>query len=95
MELPPPPPPPQPPHHPVAPPHGEAGPIRNLHRPPIEVKLPGVDAGSRLVRVVVVSDTHNKHNLIEILPGDILVHCGDFTNKGGSMIVAAQTRWSS
>jgi Icc-related predicted phosphoesterase len=35
------------------------------------------------MRLVVVSDTHGLHNLIEDLPdGDVLVHAGDFMNAG-------------
>ena len=32
------------------------------------------------VSVVVVSDTHNKHEQYEVPDGDIFLHCGDFTN---------------
>ena len=34
----------------------------------------------RRVRIVVVSDTHEDHRRIQIPDGDILLHCGDFTN---------------
>jgi len=34
------------------------------------------------IRIVCISDTHNLHELIELPPGDILIHCGDFCNKG-------------
>lgn len=34
------------------------------------------------VRVVCVSDTHNQLGDITIPPGDIFLHCGDFTLKG-------------
>ena len=30
----------------------------------------------------VVSDTHNMHDRCEVPEGDVLIHCGDFTNKG-------------
>jgi hypothetical protein len=33
------------------------------------------------VRVVIVSDTHKNHEMIEIPNGDIFLHCGDFTNR--------------
>lgn len=34
------------------------------------------------IRIVAISDTHTKHNLIEHLPAaDILLHCGDFANR--------------
>ena len=32
------------------------------------------------VSLVVVSDTHNKHELYEVPDGDVFLHCGDFTN---------------
>jgi len=34
------------------------------------------------VRLVCLSDTHNKHRQIQVPPGDILIHSGDFTNTG-------------
>ncbi|CEG45970.1 Phosphoesterases [Plasmopara halstedii] len=35
------------------------------------------------LRVVCISDTHTKHRRIQNLPdGDVLLHCGDFTNRG-------------
>jgi Icc-related predicted phosphoesterase len=33
------------------------------------------------IRVVVVSDTHQNHQMIQIPDGEILLHCGDFTNR--------------
>lgn len=33
-------------------------------------------------RFVVISDTHNRHNELEIPPCDFLIHCGDFTMSG-------------
>ena len=51
------------------------------------VEHPGLirsrDAGSQvLMRIAVVSDTHNRLNDIAIPPADILVHCGDFCGRG-------------
>ena len=35
------------------------------------------------MRLVIISDTHGKHNLIGSLPeGDVLVHAGDFMDSG-------------
>lgn len=28
-----------------------------------------------------MSDSHNRHNEIDMPSGDILIHCGDFTNN--------------
>lgn len=41
------------------------------------------------IRVVVISDTHMKHDQLTMPAGDILVHCGDFTN-GGTLAEMAQ-----
>lgn len=36
------------------------------------------------LRFVVISDTHLLHDMVEVhqYTGDVLIHCGDFTNKG-------------
>jgi predicted phosphohydrolase len=34
---------------------------------------------SDVVRLVLISDTHDLHREFEILDGDILIHAGDFT----------------
>lgn len=34
------------------------------------------------MRLVLISDTHNEHDLIDIPDGDILIHAGDFTERG-------------
>ena len=34
------------------------------------------------MRFVVISDTHCLHSMLEIPSGDVLLHCGDFTNLG-------------
>jgi predicted phosphodiesterase len=34
------------------------------------------------VRIVVVSDTHCQHEEIDLPPGDVLVHAGDFCSSG-------------
>lgn len=34
------------------------------------------------LKVVMVSDTHNKHRDVEVPEGDILIHAGDFTRYG-------------
>jgi len=35
-----------------------------------------------MVKFVVISDTHNGLSSVEIPDGDILIHCGDFTDYG-------------
>ena len=34
------------------------------------------------LRVICISDTHMKHRDLTIPPGDVLLHCGDMTNRG-------------
>ena len=34
------------------------------------------------IRMVCISDTHNRTDNLEVPPGDILVHAGDFSNVG-------------
>lgn len=31
-----------------------------------------------MVRIVVISDTHGRHEKLGVLSGDVLIHCGDF-----------------
>lgn len=35
----------------------------------------------KALSIVVVSDTHNNHEVLEVPEGDIFLHCGDFTDK--------------
>lgn len=30
------------------------------------------------MQIVIVSDTHKKHEQLGVLAGDVLIHCGDF-----------------
>ena len=34
-----------------------------------------------VIRIVLISDTHNLHRMLQMPEGDILVHAGDFTNN--------------
>lgn len=34
------------------------------------------------MKIVCISDTHNKHGLINIPAGDVIIHAGDFTEAG-------------
>eukprot|EP00931_Biecheleriopsis_adriatica_P106226 TRINITY_DN80712_c0_g1_i1.p1 TRINITY_DN80712_c0_g1~~TRINITY_DN80712_c0_g1_i1.p1 ORF type:complete len:218 (+),score=33.47 TRINITY_DN80712_c0_g1_i1:31-684(+) len=45
------------------------------------------------LRVVVVSDTHNGHDKLDVPDGDILVHCGDLTNRGSAPELTAVNTW--
>mgnify|MGYP003145444938 CR=1 FL=1 len=35
-----------------------------------------------MLRIVAVSDTHGRHEDVNISHGDVLIHCGDFSNHG-------------
>ncbi|KAH7492255.1 Metallophosphoesterase domain-containing protein 1 [Phytophthora ramorum] len=46
------------------------------------------------LRVVCISDTHAKHrNLRNVPEGDVLLHCGDFTNRGTHNEVRDFNNW--
>ena len=45
------------------------------------------------VRVVCLSDTHNRHADIDVPDGDILIHAGDFTNHGNVEDVISFNEW--
>ena len=54
------------------------------------------------VRLVIVSDTHEKHDLLSMPPGDVLIHCGDslmlnwgFTNRTSLQKLQSFNRWLS
>ena len=57
-----------------------------------EIQVAPVGSGSTL-RVVVISDTHNHHRSVQVPPGDVLIHCGDFTNKGKVEELTAFNDW--
>jgi predicted phosphohydrolase len=45
------------------------------------------------LRVICLSDTHSRHDEIDVPPGDILIHAGDFTIAGAIEEIAAFNRW--
>jgi len=51
-----------------------------------QLSLPLVDLSQPVkegfLRVVCLSDTHNKHDQLEVPLGDVLVHAGDFSSTG-------------
>lgn len=48
----------------------------------------------RTLRFVVASDTHCKHGEIpHIPPGDVFIHCGDFTTRGTLAEVSDFNAW--
>jgi predicted phosphohydrolase len=45
------------------------------------------------MRIVCVSDTHSRHDRIEVPPGDVLVHAGDSTMAGRVEEVVKFNHW--
>jgi len=46
------------------------------------------------VRIVMISDTHDSHHMIDDIPdGDILIHAGDFTQNGSPTDVYQFSKW--
>jgi len=46
-----------------------------------------------MTKFVFISDTHSKHSEISLPPGDVLIHCGDMTNRGGLIELYNFTAW--
>ena len=45
------------------------------------------------MRLVLISDTHEKHERVNVPEGDVLVHAGDFTNDGSLEYVKSFNKW--
>ncbi|MCC6461480.1 MAG: metallophosphatase domain-containing protein [Saprospiraceae bacterium] len=45
------------------------------------------------MKFVFISDTHLKHEQVELPPGDVLVHAGDFSRRGTPEEAAAFLHW--
>lgn len=45
------------------------------------------------MRLVVISDTHNRHKKITLPEGDVLIHCGDATGQGRPSEVREFSKW--
>ena len=45
------------------------------------------------MRIVCLSDTHNRHRVIDVPPGDVLVHAGDATMQGTRGEIRAFDDW--
>ena len=46
----------------------------------VEIKV--TEKREDVIRIVLISDTHNRHGTMQMPEGDILIHAGDFTNNG-------------
>lgn len=47
------------------------------------------------LKLVAISDTHELHHYVTVPEGDILVHCGDWTNKGSPTAMKKFLDWFS
>ncbi len=45
------------------------------------------------MRIVALSDTHNRHDAIRVPDGDVLVHAGDITGRGRLRELEAFSGW--
>jgi predicted phosphodiesterase len=45
------------------------------------------------MRIVAISDTHGRHDVLNLPPGDVLVHAGDFTGRGTPWEIIEFARW--
>lgn len=45
------------------------------------------------IRIVCLSDTHCKHDSLQIPDGDILIHGGDFSSTGKESEVEEFSKW--
>jgi hypothetical protein len=50
------------------------------------------EPGRRAIKVVCISDTHDQ--MVKVVPdGDLLIHCGDLTNRGDRRSIQTQVNW--
>lgn len=47
------------------------------------------------LKIVAISDTHELHNQVKVPAGDVLVHSGDWTNRGDMLAVKKFLDWFS
>jgi len=45
------------------------------------------------IRIVIISDTHNRHSRVTLPKGDILIHCGDATGVGKISEITSFRKW--
>lgn len=60
-----------------------AGFVRSPNSSASGARVHDVVAEARPIRVVCISDTHGKHESLEIPDGDILIHAGDISHRTG------------
>lgn len=47
----------------------------------------------KIVTFVVISDTHNKHDMLNLPEGDVLIHCGDMSDDGKIEEIQTFNEW--
>lgn len=45
------------------------------------------------MKFVIISDTHEYHDQVKVPDGDILIHCGDWTNRGEPLAIQKFFYW--
>jgi Icc-related predicted phosphoesterase len=45
------------------------------------------------LKIVIISDTHERHSYVIVPDGDILIHCGDWTNRGDHAAIKKFLYW--
>src|SRR5690242_15878126 len=45
------------------------------------------------LRLVAISDTHERHRYISLPEGDVLVHAGDITKRGSLQAIEEFAKW--
>ena len=58
----------------------------------IRKKPSAVGQNADSLTIVLISDTHELHREVEVPPGDILIHAGDFTMNSKRDVLAVWTR---
>ena len=47
------------------------------------------------MKIVIISDTHNRHRKLTLLEADTIIHCGDFTSMGYEHEIRDFMKWFS
>lgn len=54
--------------------------VINLSEDPIQIYHHKTHEYTQVIKIVIISDTHTHHRNLTLPDGDILIHCGDFSN---------------
>ena len=58
-----------------------------------QVEISVKEKSEGVVRIVLISDTHNLHRTLQMPEGDILIHAGDFTEDGTQKEIKEFDNW--